>query len=209
MASAEQVVAVTRHVDRVHMIPIDVLPLHVDGRSNSLNRQVVEGIPLELHRCRWLHSLEHVSDHDGVPPTTDGSQVHGALTESQDERISVRKQPKLVIVGEPAAGGGPGSQQIPQVVVLVILRNEVRIQKEIAVVHSYCICSVGLLLKIRNAAGILSVPNHSSGLVDNERRTTLTGKYPTKHGVARLNIARLQRDERGYLAGEGSGLKRN
>src|SRR5215471_20282810 len=127
MANAEQVVAVARRVDRVHMSPIDVLPLHVHGRCNSSHWQVVEGIPLELHRSRWLHSLEHVSDHDGVWPATDGSQVHGALAESQDESVSVRKQSKLVIVGEPAASGGPRSEQISQVVVLAILRNKVRI----------------------------------------------------------------------------------
>src|SRR5215470_5680195 len=111
MSDAEQVVAVTRHIDRIHMSPIDVLPLHVDGRSNSVHWQMVEGIPLELHRSRRPNSLEHVSDHDRVRPTTDGSQVHGALTESIDERISVRKQSKLMIVGEPASGGGPGPQQ--------------------------------------------------------------------------------------------------
>src|SRR5215813_13213790 len=209
MANAEQVVAVARRVDRVHMSPIDVLPLHVDGRGNSSHWQVVEGIPLELHRSIWLHSLEHVSDHDGVRPTADGSQVHGALTESKDERISVRKQSKLVIVGEPAPGGGPRPQQISQVIVLAILGKEVRIQKEVAVVHCHRIGSIGLLLKVRNAAGILSVPNHPSRLVDNERRIPLIAGYQAKHGVARLNIARLQRDERGYVAGKGSGLKRN
>src|SRR5215470_7865928 len=136
MSNAEQVVAVTHLVDRVHMSPIDVLPSDVDGRTDSVHRQVIEGIPLELHRSRWLHSLKHVSDHDGVRPATEGSQVHAALSESQDERISVWKQSKLMIVGEPV-GGGPHSQQISQVIVLMILRDVVPIRKQILVVHRY------------------------------------------------------------------------
>src|SRR5215472_2592341 len=209
MASAEQVVAVTRHIDRVHMIPIDVLALYVDGRSNSLYRQVVEGIPLELHRSRWPHSVEQVSDYDGVRPAADGGQVHGVLSECQDERISIRKQSKLMIVGEPAPGGRPRPQEVSQVIVLAILRNEVRIQKQVAVVHRHRIGSIGLLLKVRNGTRIFSVPNHSSSRVDNERRIPLTVGEQAKHGVAGLNVARLQRDERGYVAGERSGLKRN
>src|SRR6516165_7387480 len=101
MSNAEQVVAVTRHVDRVHMSPVDVCPSDVDGRSDSVHRQVIEGIPLELHRSRWPQSLKHISDHDGVRPATEGRQVHAALTESQDERIPVWKQSKLMIVCEP------------------------------------------------------------------------------------------------------------